>query len=38
VGTADTVADLVARFHDPTKGRIMLNGTDIRDLPLRARS
>ena len=31
-----TVTDLVARFHDPTKGRILLNGTDIRDLRLRS--
>jgi ATP-binding cassette subfamily B protein/subfamily B ATP-binding cassette protein MsbA len=30
-----TVTDLVARFHDPTQGRILLNGTDIRDLRLR---
>jgi ATP-binding cassette, subfamily B, bacterial len=30
-----TVTDLVARFHDPTRGRILLNGTDIRDLRLR---
>jgi ATP-binding cassette subfamily B protein/subfamily B ATP-binding cassette protein MsbA len=29
-----TVTDLVARFHDPTKGRILLNGSDIRDLRL----
>jgi len=29
-----TVTDLVARFHDPTKGRILLNGADIRDLRL----
>jgi ATP-binding cassette subfamily B protein/subfamily B ATP-binding cassette protein MsbA len=29
-----TVTDLVARFHDPTRGRILLNGTDIRDLKL----
>jgi ATP-binding cassette subfamily B protein/subfamily B ATP-binding cassette protein MsbA len=29
-----TVTDLVARFHDPTKGRILLNGMDIRDLKL----
>lgn len=29
-----TVTDLVARFHDPTKGRILLNGTDLRDLRL----
>jgi ATP-binding cassette subfamily B protein len=28
-----TVTDLVARFHDPTQGRILLNGTDIRKLP-----
>jgi ATP-binding cassette subfamily B protein/subfamily B ATP-binding cassette protein MsbA len=26
-----TVTDLVARFHDPTKGRILVNGSDIRD-------
>jgi ATP-binding cassette, subfamily B, bacterial len=25
-----TVTDLVARFHDPTQGRILLDGTDIR--------
>jgi ATP-binding cassette subfamily B protein/subfamily B ATP-binding cassette protein MsbA len=31
-----TVTDLVARFHDPTRGRIVLNGTDIRDLRLRS--
>jgi ATP-binding cassette subfamily B protein len=30
-----TVTDLVARFHDPTRGRIVLNGTDIRDFRLR---
>jgi len=30
-----TVTDLVARFHDPTKGRILLNGSDIRDFQLR---
>ena len=29
-----TVTDLVARFHDPSKGRILLNGTDIRDFRL----
>ncbi|HWA41139.1 MAG TPA: ABC transporter ATP-binding protein, partial [Gemmatimonadales bacterium] len=29
-----TVTDLVARFHDPTAGRILLNGTDLRDLKL----
>ncbi|HWD21424.1 MAG TPA: ABC transporter ATP-binding protein [Verrucomicrobiae bacterium] len=29
-----TVTDLVARFHDPTRGRILLNGADIRDLRL----
>jgi ATP-binding cassette subfamily B protein/subfamily B ATP-binding cassette protein MsbA len=29
-----TVTDLVARFHDPTKGRILLNGKDIRDFRL----
>ena len=30
-----TVTDLVARFHDPTRGRILLNGSDIRDFKLR---
>jgi ATP-binding cassette subfamily B protein/subfamily B ATP-binding cassette protein MsbA len=30
-----TVTDLVARFHDPTRGRIVVNGTDIRDIRLR---
>ena len=30
-----TVTDLVARFHDPTHGRILVNGTDIRDLQLK---
>jgi ATP-binding cassette, subfamily B, bacterial len=29
-----TVTDLVARFHDPTRGRLVLNGTDIRELRL----
>jgi ATP-binding cassette subfamily B protein/subfamily B ATP-binding cassette protein MsbA len=31
-----TVTDLAARFHDPTQGRILLNGIDIRDLRLRS--
>jgi ATP-binding cassette subfamily B protein/subfamily B ATP-binding cassette protein MsbA len=31
-----TITDLVARFHDPTRGRLLLNGTDIRDLKLRS--
>ncbi len=30
-----TVTDLVARFNDPTRGRILLNGTDVRDFRLR---
>ena len=30
-----TVTDLVARFHDPTRGRILLNGSDIREYRLR---
>jgi ATP-binding cassette subfamily B protein/subfamily B ATP-binding cassette protein MsbA len=30
------VTDLVARFHDPTRGRLLLNGSDIRDLTLRS--
>jgi ATP-binding cassette subfamily B protein/subfamily B ATP-binding cassette protein MsbA len=29
-----TVTDLVARFHDPTRGRILVNGIDIRDFRL----
>jgi ATP-binding cassette, subfamily B, bacterial len=29
-----TVTDLVARFHDPTRGRIRVNGSDIRDFRL----
>jgi ATP-binding cassette subfamily B protein/subfamily B ATP-binding cassette protein MsbA len=29
-----TVTDLVARFHDPTRGRIVLNGDDIREFKL----
>ena len=29
-----TVTDLVARFHDPTRGRILLNGIDIREFRL----
>ena len=30
-----TVTDLVARFHDPASGRILLNGADIRGFRLR---
>jgi ATP-binding cassette subfamily B protein/subfamily B ATP-binding cassette protein MsbA len=30
-----TITDLVARFHDPTRGRILVNGVDIRDFTLR---
>jgi len=30
-----TVTDLVARFHDPVRGRILVNGTDIRNFRLR---
>src|SRR5204862_7458908 len=29
-----TITDLVARFHNPTKGRVFLNDTDIRDFTL----
>jgi len=29
-----TVTDLVARFHDPTAGQILVNGVDIRDFRL----
>lgn len=31
-----TLTDLVGRFHDPTHGRITLNGTDIRDFRIRS--
>jgi ATP-binding cassette subfamily B protein/subfamily B ATP-binding cassette protein MsbA len=31
-----TITDLAARFHDPTSGRILLNGTDIRDFKLKS--
>jgi ATP-binding cassette subfamily B protein/subfamily B ATP-binding cassette protein MsbA len=31
-----TVTDLVARFQDPTRGRILLNGADLRDFRLRS--
>ncbi len=31
-----TVTDLVARFHDPTRGTILLNGQDIREFTLRS--
>ena len=31
-----TVTDIVARFHDPTRGRILLNGEDIRNFKLRS--
>jgi ATP-binding cassette subfamily B protein/subfamily B ATP-binding cassette protein MsbA len=30
-----TVTDLLARFHDPTRGRILVNASDIRDFRLR---
>jgi ATP-binding cassette subfamily B protein/subfamily B ATP-binding cassette protein MsbA len=30
-----TVTDLAARFHDPTRGRILVNDTDIRDFRLK---
>jgi ATP-binding cassette subfamily B protein len=29
-----TLTDLVARFHDPTSGRVLLNGVDVRDIRL----
>jgi ATP-binding cassette subfamily B protein/subfamily B ATP-binding cassette protein MsbA len=31
-----TVTNLLARFHDPSSGRILLNGTDLRRFRLRA--
>ena len=33
-----TVTDLVARFHDPTRGRILVNDADNRDFKLRTYS
>lgn len=29
-----TIAKLIARFYDPTEGRVLLDGTDLRDLSL----
>jgi len=29
-----TIINLLARFYDPTKGRILIDGHDIRDIPL----
>lgn len=29
-----TVTDLVARFHDPTSGRLLVNGIDVREMRL----
>ena len=31
-----TLTDLVARFHDPNSGRILLNGVDLRDIKLKS--
>jgi ATP-binding cassette subfamily B protein/subfamily B ATP-binding cassette protein MsbA len=31
-----TVTNLVARFVDPTRGRVLLNGVDLRDIQLRS--
>ncbi len=31
-----TLVDLLARFHDPTGGRLSLDGTDLRDLTLQS--
>ncbi len=31
-----TVTDLVARFYDPTQGRILLNGVDLREMRLKS--
>jgi ATP-binding cassette subfamily B protein/subfamily B ATP-binding cassette protein MsbA len=31
-----TITDLVARFYDPTAGRISLNGIDLRDISLKS--
>lgn len=29
-----TLADLIPRFHDPVRGRVLMDGTDLRDLDL----
>ncbi len=31
-----TVTDLVARFHDPSSGRVLLNGVDLRQIRLKS--
>jgi ATP-binding cassette subfamily B protein/subfamily B ATP-binding cassette protein MsbA len=31
-----TVTDIVARFHDPTRGQVFVNGRDIREFTLRS--
>ncbi|WP_116107648.1 ABC transporter ATP-binding protein [Lewinella sp. IMCC34191] len=33
-GGKSTIADLLPRFYDPTEGRILLDGRDLRDYPL----
>ena len=33
-GGKSTIADLVPRFYDPSQGRVLLDGTDLRDLDL----
>lgn len=30
-----TLLSLIARFHDPSSGRVLIDGTDVRDLPIR---
>lgn len=34
-GGKTTIANLLLRFYDPDRGRVLLDGHDIRDLPLR---
>ena len=31
-----TLADMIPRFHDPVRGRVLLDGVDLRDLELRS--
>lgn len=31
-----TLLSLIARFHDPTQGRVLLDGVDVRDWPINA--
>ncbi len=30
-----TIAKLMSRFYDPTQGRVLIDGVNLRDLPMR---